>query len=87
MLYCIDVYIGYANEIGATECGKIVSRLNKVLFDYQIGKINQDNSYTFKRNCLFLGDKANLSIISSIFSRRIIITVPETKQVKFDHFY
>ena len=26
------------NEIGATECGKIVSRLNKTLFDYQIGK-------------------------------------------------
>lgn len=26
------------NEIGASECGKIVSRMNKTLFDYQIGK-------------------------------------------------
>jgi hypothetical protein len=32
---------GAANEIGAIECGKIVSRLNKALFDYQIGKIIQ----------------------------------------------
>jgi hypothetical protein len=30
-----------ANDIGAVECGKIVSRINKVLFDYQIGKIKK----------------------------------------------
>jgi hypothetical protein len=27
------------NENGAIECGKIVSRVNKALFDYQIGRI------------------------------------------------
>lgn len=31
------IFKGSANEIGAIECGKIVSRLNKILFDYQIG--------------------------------------------------
>ena len=35
---CFFLMKGYANEIGAIECGKIVSRINKVLFDYQIGK-------------------------------------------------
>ncbi|CAF0804323.1 unnamed protein product [Rotaria sp. Silwood1] len=54
---------GSANEIGAIECGKIVSRVNKVLFDYQIG------------------DKTNPSILNSVFSQRIILTMPETKQV------
>ena len=28
---------GFVHEIGAVECGKIVSRVNKALFDYQIG--------------------------------------------------
>ncbi len=36
-LYCFIK--GSANDAGAIECGKIVSRMNKVLFDYQIGKI------------------------------------------------
>ncbi|CAF0919431.1 unnamed protein product [Rotaria sordida] len=53
-----------ANDIGAIECGKIVSRINKVLFDYQIG------------------DKTNPSLIDSIFTQRIILTIPGTKQVK-----
>ncbi|CAF0995365.1 unnamed protein product [Rotaria sordida] len=52
-----------ANDIGAIECGKIVSRINKVLFDYQIG------------------DKTNPSLIDSIFTQRIILTIPGTKQL------
>ncbi|CAF2362410.1 unnamed protein product [Rotaria sp. Silwood2] len=54
---------GFANEIGAIECGKIVSRVNKVLFNYQIG------------------DKTNPSVLNSILSQRIILMMPETKQV------
>jgi hypothetical protein len=35
----VDCFQCSANETGAIECGKVVSRLNKSLFDYQIGEM------------------------------------------------
>ncbi|CAF0930277.1 unnamed protein product [Adineta steineri] len=58
-----------ANEIGAVECGKIVSRVNKALFDYQIG------------------DKANTSTLNSIFTHRIILAIPGTKQIVLEFYH
>ena len=34
---------GAGADVGAIECGKIVSRLNKPLFDYQIGAVPCDD--------------------------------------------
>nr|ACF16066.1 hypothetical protein [Adineta vaga] len=56
------------NDIGAVECGKIVSRINKPLFDYQIG------------------DKTNTSVFNSVFTQRIILTNPGTKQIVFEFY-
>jgi hypothetical protein len=41
------------NEIEAIECGKVVSRLNKALFDYQIGKRILKNLISMKYFILF----------------------------------
>ncbi|CAF0760484.1 unnamed protein product [Adineta ricciae] len=56
------------NDVGAIECGRIVSRLNKTLFDYQIG------------------DKTNTSVFSSVFTQRIILTIPGTKQAVLEFY-
>ncbi len=69
------------NENGAIECGKIVSRVNKALFDYQIGRIIKKVWFSSNISLVFLGDKSNTSVITSVFTHRIILTIPGTKQV------
>lgn len=49
----VDCFQGSASETGAIECGKVVSRLNKSLFDYQIG-ITIDFQCSPSFDCLFL---------------------------------
>lgn len=39
MIFCFLLNEGTGDETGAIECGKIVSRMNKALFHYQIGGI------------------------------------------------
>lgn len=73
-----------SDALGATERGKIVTRTNQVLFDYQIGKMKF--SFNHKKHhtiiSMFSGDKANASLIEFIFHQRILLIDPNTKNVQ-----
>ena len=85
--YFVHCFQGSASETGAIECGKVVSRLNKSLFDYQIGKMIDFQTLFLIRLPISAGDKTNASIFNAIFSQRILLTQPGTKRVtsRFSH--